>query len=237
MRNLPAGTVTSALSSPVEARRAQLSRYWSRRPPFPGHRSRSSARAGEGGDSYSAPCQLSRSGYGNLLEDDWKGRDRFASNKDLRTPVSLPDGVQCYAIAATRQKATARPGLDLLGDGLVPVDSAFGRHRRPELTLNFPESHRWIGYEMNHWDLLSRPAVHNRVTHWFAEPSLDRCFSGKLSTRQLLLFCNLQEVIRFRRDGGIYFDDGICAVIIGSGTQKLCEVKTGCPQETGRILE
>lgn len=108
--------------------------------------------------------------YGNLLDDDWKGCDRFASNKDFRTPVSLPNGVQCYAIAATRQKATARPCLDLLGDGLVPVDSAFGRHRRPELTLDFPESHRWIGYEMSHWDLLSRPTVHNRVTQWFAEP-------------------------------------------------------------------
>ena len=108
--------------------------------------------------------------YGNLIEDDWKGRDRFASNKDLRTPVSLPDGVQCYAIAATRQKATVRPGFDLLGDGLVPVDSAFGRHRRSELTLNFPGAHQWIGYEMSHWDLLSRSAVHNRVTRWFAEP-------------------------------------------------------------------
>lgn len=108
--------------------------------------------------------------YGNLLEDDWKGRDRFASNKDLRTPVSLPEGVQCYTIAATRQKATARPGLDLLGDGLVPVDSAFGCHRKPALTLDFRKSHRWIGYDMSHWDLLSQPAVHDRVKRWFAEP-------------------------------------------------------------------
>lgn len=108
--------------------------------------------------------------YGNLLEDDWKGRDRFASNEDLRTPVSLPNGVQCYAIAAARQKATARPGLGLLGDGFVPVDSAFGRHRRPALDLNFPESHQWIGYEMSHYDLLSHPAVCDRVTRWFAEP-------------------------------------------------------------------
>ena len=69
--------------------------------------------------------------YGNLLDEDWEGRDRFARGPDTRRPVPLPKGVACYAIAAT---TAASPGAVkdlLLGDGLVPVASALGRHKDP----------------------------------------------------------------------------------------------------------
>src|SRR5271167_4228457 len=40
--------------------------------------------------------------YGNLMDEDWQGRDRFAHEPDdQRRPVPLPRGVACYAIAAT----------------------------------------------------------------------------------------------------------------------------------------
>ena len=45
--------------------------------------------------------------YGNLLDEDWQGRDRFAREPDPRRPVPLPKGVACYAIAAT---TAATPG-------------------------------------------------------------------------------------------------------------------------------
>ncbi len=67
--------------------------------------------------------------YGNLLDEDWRGRDRFAREGDPRRPVPLPAGVACYAIAAT---AAASPGGlkdRLVGDGLVPVASALGRQQ------------------------------------------------------------------------------------------------------------
>ena len=42
--------------------------------------------------------------YGNVVDDDWKGRDRFNAGGDRRIPVPLPESVQCYAIAATLRK-------------------------------------------------------------------------------------------------------------------------------------
>ena len=41
--------------------------------------------------------------YGNLTHEDWQGRDRFARG-DRRRFVPLPEGVRCYAIAATTAK-------------------------------------------------------------------------------------------------------------------------------------
>ena len=101
-----------------------------------------------------------------MLEDDWKGRDRFASPQDLRVHLPLPAGVRCYAIAATRRQATGNPSFDLLGDGLVPVDSALGRHRNPEMCLGFRESRQWISHGMSHWDLLSHPEVYGQIRRW-----------------------------------------------------------------------
>lgn len=103
--------------------------------------------------------------YGNLLDDDWYGRDRFEHSGDPRRPMPLPEEVQCYAIAATGGKTG---GLDdgSPGDGIVPVDSALGRHEDPALTLSFAESRKWIGHNMNHFDLLSKPAVYEHIKRW-----------------------------------------------------------------------
>ena len=104
--------------------------------------------------------------HGSVLEDDWKGRDRFTSNKDVRVPLPLPAGVQCYAVAVTQRPADGNPCLDLLGDGFVSVNSALGRHREPERCLEFGEAHQWTGYGMSHWDLLNHPAVYEQVRRW-----------------------------------------------------------------------
>ncbi len=109
--------------------------------------------------------------HGNVLEDDWKGRDRFTSNKDLRTILSLPTGVYCCAIAASKGQAAADFGLDLLGDGFVSVNSALGRHQNPERCLEFGDSHQWTGYGMSHWDLLSHPAVYEQIRRWIVVQS------------------------------------------------------------------
>jgi len=103
--------------------------------------------------------------YGNLLDDDWYGRDRFEHSGDLRRPMPLPEAVQCYAIAATAEKTG---GLDdgLSGDGIVPVDSALGRHEDAAMTLSFAESRQWVGHATNHFDLLSKPAVYEHIKQW-----------------------------------------------------------------------
>jgi pimeloyl-ACP methyl ester carboxylesterase len=109
--------------------------------------------------------------YGNLLDDDWNGRDRFEYSGDLRRPVPLPEGVRCYAIAATREK-TGRLNDGLIGDGIVPVDSALGRHKDPGMNLLFAESRQWVGYDMNHFDLLSESAVFKQIRRWLAHAAL-----------------------------------------------------------------
>ena len=106
--------------------------------------------------------------YGNLLDKDWEGRDRFAREPDTRRPVPLPEGVACYAIAAT---TAASPGAlkdRLLGDGLVPVRSALGHHKDPARALKFPHDRQWVAYETGHLDLLSRRDVYERMAGWLA---------------------------------------------------------------------
>jgi pimeloyl-ACP methyl ester carboxylesterase len=104
--------------------------------------------------------------YGNLVDADWKGRDRFARSGDVRQRVPLPDGVACFTIAATTGKKTGDLGDRLIGDGIVPLDSALGRHRDPDLALTFPESRQWIGHDMNHLELLGRREVYAWIRRW-----------------------------------------------------------------------
>ena len=105
--------------------------------------------------------------HGNVLDEDWKGRDRFARARDTRRPVPLPEGVRCYAMAATRGKKPGDLRDRLLGDGLVPVRSALGLHDDPARSLPFPKSRQWIGYGMTHLDLLGRTEVSDRLVRWF----------------------------------------------------------------------
>lgn len=107
--------------------------------------------------------------YGNLLDEDWRGRDRFAHEGDTRRHVPLPRGVRCYAIAGS----VGRGGSDirdrLLGDGLLPVDTALGRHDDPARDLSFPPSRRWVAFGTHHLDLLSRTGVYEKIRAWLEE--------------------------------------------------------------------
>jgi len=106
--------------------------------------------------------------YGNVVDEDWKGLDQFKMSKDPRTPVPLPAGVLCYAIAGTTCKEAGKLGDDLIGDGLVTVNSALGRHKNPRFRLLFPEAHQWVGREANHLDLLNHEDVYETLKKWLA---------------------------------------------------------------------
>jgi hypothetical protein len=101
--------------------------------------------------------------YGNLLDTDWQGASRF-DHRDLRSPVPLPAGVDCYALASTAGDAGSVGSM--LGDGLVMIDSALGRHKRSALDLGLPKSHTWVGHGIHHLDLLNDPAVYRRLLGW-----------------------------------------------------------------------
>jgi pimeloyl-ACP methyl ester carboxylesterase len=106
--------------------------------------------------------------HGHLLDEDWVGRDRFARSGDRRQPVPLPDKVRCYALAASLGAQGGELKERLLGDGLVPLASALGQHADPQRTLAFPAERQWVGYGMNHLDLLNRPEVHAQLKEWMA---------------------------------------------------------------------
>jgi len=126
---------------------------------------------------YSAPfsrlgkirsCGVTDLRYGNVVEDDWKGCDRFDCRGDQRISVPLPEGVMCYSIAATTGKTSNKIDDGLFGDGLVTLNSALGHHKNPEFNLLIPKPHRWIGRNMNHLDLLNHPEVYKTIKKWLS---------------------------------------------------------------------
>ena len=128
-----------------------------------------------GVSSYSAPFavlgQIRSAGvtdlrFGNVRDEDWQDRDRFERGEDPRVPLPLPAGVACFAVAGSTARA---PAADLPGDGLVPVDSALGRHPQEGRTLAFPPEHQWTGLGLNHLDLLDRAEVWEVATRWLRE--------------------------------------------------------------------
>jgi pimeloyl-ACP methyl ester carboxylesterase len=100
--------------------------------------------------------------HGNLLDEDWQGRDRFERAGDRRQPVALPEGVECFAMAATGELGT---------DGLVSLDSALGRHEDPSFDLAVPESRRWVVHGISHFDLLSEPLAYAKLEEWLKSSS------------------------------------------------------------------
>ncbi|MEO0425468.1 MAG: alpha/beta hydrolase [Pseudomonadota bacterium] len=81
-------------------------------------------------------------------------------------PVPLPPGVDCYAMAAV-QGAEQRPLRDRwVGDGLVPLQSALGHHPDRERSLGIPPQQQWVGYRMDHMDLMSHPDVCAKLGEW-----------------------------------------------------------------------
>jgi pimeloyl-ACP methyl ester carboxylesterase len=104
--------------------------------------------------------------YGNLLDQDWQGQDRFSPNHDQRQPLPLPIGPTCYAIAATIGKKTGDISDRLLGDGLVPLTSALGQHTEAALNLNFLPENECVLTGMNHLDLLNREEVTQQLLAW-----------------------------------------------------------------------
>lgn len=117
--------------------------------------------------------------YGNLIDEDWEGRDRFASGGDPRTVIPLPMNTPCYLIAGTSGRDVGILGERLLGDGLVPLNSALGRHREPRRRLDFPESRQWVALGTGHLDLLSKSEVWERIRNWLSKPDADCVLAGQ----------------------------------------------------------
>jgi pimeloyl-ACP methyl ester carboxylesterase len=132
--------------------------------------------AGLGLSRYSAPltalAHIRSAGvtdlrFGLTRDDEWQGVDRFAVETDPRKAAALPPDTACFAIAASiSQEGSPTP----LGDGLVPIASALGRHERPELSLAFDPSHQRVLSTLHHQDLLSDSRVLEQLVTWLSMP-------------------------------------------------------------------
>ena len=112
--------------------------------------------------------------FGHVLDEDWRGRDQFSGAPDERVIVPLPEDVACFAVAATTAARRSTLANHLIGDGLVPLSSALGRHDDPRRCLDFPEASQLVVYRTNHLALLSNPEITEQLVDWLA-PGASRC--------------------------------------------------------------
>lgn len=110
--------------------------------------------------------------FGNLVDEHWSGPQgddlRHAQRHDDRMPIALPSGVKAYAIAACTSRRADGAAARVVGDGLVPVASAFGEHADPALDFALPASQRRVFAGASHWALLSRQDVYEQLRGWLA---------------------------------------------------------------------
>ena len=104
-------------------------------------------------------------GHGYLFDEDLQAP---VSECARRSPSALPAGLRCYAMAASRQPQPGSRGAKMRGDGLVPVRSALGMNRDASLKLGLPEEQQWVGFGMEHFDLLSSADVYKKIRGWLA---------------------------------------------------------------------
>ena len=98
--------------------------------------------------------------FGNLLDADWQAERH--GHRDTRAVVPLPAAVRCYAVAGSL--GDKLPGV--VGDGLVTVASALGRHRSKSRELRFPAAQVLEVPGAGHLDLLNDPRVARQLRVW-----------------------------------------------------------------------
>jgi pimeloyl-ACP methyl ester carboxylesterase len=132
-----------------------------------------------GATPYSAPfkklAELRSAGitdlrFGYVLDSDWHGQDRFKTktkqNQDRHEHLHLPEGVACFTVAATLAAKRSLLADRLIGDGLVPLNSALGVHRDPKRSLVFAKSSQLIVYRTSHMALLGSAEVSEQLLTW-----------------------------------------------------------------------
>lgn len=101
--------------------------------------------------------------HASLSDEDWQDRDRFAADTPQHSVMPLPRGVRCYAIAGSIAKKSGSLRERLVGDGLVPLDSALGMNVDPDRHLGLPKARQIVVHGVNHLGLLDSPQVYARI--------------------------------------------------------------------------
>ena len=95
---------------------------------------------------------------------------RSAGMTDLRHGIDLPlpKEVRCCAVAGLLGEDEDDLKGRLLGDGLVPLDSALGRSAEAARQLAFADRCRFVARGVNHMQLLCRPEVYAQLRKWLS---------------------------------------------------------------------
>ncbi len=109
--------------------------------------------------------------HGSVVEEGPEDNDPPGHSPGGRPVAPLPEGVDCFAVAATTAASRGLLADHLVGDGLVPVRSALGQHCDSRRDLGLAETSRWIAVRTTHLQLLSNPEVTRRVVHWLTPRS------------------------------------------------------------------
>jgi hypothetical protein len=108
--------------------------------------------------------------FGNVLDSDWQDEDRFKpktkQEHSNREHLPLPEGVACFTVAATMAAKRSLLADRLIGDGLVPLNSALGVHSDPARNLAFVKSSQLIVYRTNHMAMLESAEVGGQLVDW-----------------------------------------------------------------------
>jgi pimeloyl-ACP methyl ester carboxylesterase len=99
-------------------------------------------------------------GHARWADDDVESAPRRGVSHVM---VRLPQGVKCYAAAATTARKPDDAAQALPGDGLVQVASALGRHPERTYALGIPRARQKIFYTTNHFALLSSVEVYRYI--------------------------------------------------------------------------
>ncbi|MCH8556610.1 MAG: GPI inositol-deacylase [Balneolia bacterium] len=104
--------------------------------------------------------------FGTITESDWKTHDRFEKRKDERLHIPLAENAEYYAVAALTGRKEDALKSRLLGDGLVPQDSALGIHDDPAKSLTFLPGHTRTFRNVSHFELLYNKRVWKQLELW-----------------------------------------------------------------------
>ena len=92
----------------------------------------------------------------------------LAADANFAEHIALPKNIKCYAIAAALAKKPGDFSDSVIGDGLVPINSALGQHADSARSLAFPKSKAKIIRGIGHLELLHAPEVTTQIRKWLA---------------------------------------------------------------------
>jgi hypothetical protein len=107
--------------------------------------------------------------HGNLLDEDWVGRDRFARGADhRRQPVPLPEGVRLLRRGSQPGRQGPRSRTGCWATAWCRWTAPLAATPTPARCLELGEGHTWTGWGINHMALLGDPKVAAQLRSWLS---------------------------------------------------------------------